>query len=293
MKKIIPILFFAVISMLHDTTYAQHHCTQSQSISNCNEEYARNLSRPVTSVYRLEFGRANAYSSYLSPLHYSGTSYGLTGEWTKAFQSCPKHLIMEFEGGAYFRNMLNAPGTARMIGIDGYFNWGMSWRKRLPYNFQITAGGLIDINGGVLYLPRNGNNPASALAFAGFDITAAGTWHTSLGRLPVLIENRIKLPSIGAFFSPEYGETYYEIYIGNHKNLAHFGWWGNRFCIDNLLSVKLDFGRTALEVGYRYNLRTEWANNLSTQIHTHSLVLGVIPQGLGLKKRRRADYSIY
>lgn len=286
-------LLYIIVALLSYQSFAlaQHHCRSVEScreLSPCNE-----LPRPVTSVYRIEIGHTNTYSSYLSPLHYTGTSLGLSGEWTKAFQKYPDNLVMEFDGGVNFRRMLNPAKTASMIGFDGFFNWGMSWRKRLPHNFQITAGGLLDINGGVLYLPRNGNNPANALVYAGIDLAVSGSWHTTIGKLPILIEDKIKLPSLGAFFSPEYGETYYEIYLGNHKNLAHCGWWGNRFCIDNLLSVKLDFGRTAMELGYRYNLRTEWANNLSTRIHTHSFVIGVIPQGLGLKKKKAANYSIY
>ncbi len=255
---------------------------------------AQEESRPVTQQYRLELGSGSAISTYLSPLRYTGSSYSFSGQWSKAFQKNPEHVVMQFNGAMTWRNMENPAKTASMIGLDAYFGWGIGFRQRFPNGLQITAGGSIDINGGCLYLIRNGNNPVTALASAGFDINASVSYKFNIGRLPVLVSDEIRLPAINAFFSPEYGETYYEIYLGNHKGLAHCGWWGNRFGIDNLLSIKLDFGRTAMEIGYRYDLQTYWANQLNTKVSAHRFVIGVIPHGLGLKKREKnVNYSLY
>ena len=251
------------------------------------------LPRPVTSVYRLEAGASSAQSTYLSPVKYTGSGFTLSGEWSKAFNKCPDHIVMRFAGSGTFRDMLNPASTARMLGIEAMFNWGMAWRQRLPHDLQISAGADIEISGGALYLPRNGNNPVTAMAFAGLDLNFSIGWHSRIGRLPFVVSDRIAIPSLGTFFSPQYGESYYEIYLGNHKGLAHCGWWGNHFGIDNLLSVKLDFGRTAMEIGYRYRLHTEYANGLNTHVITNAFVIGIIPHGLGLKKRKNANYSVY
>ena len=251
------------------------------------------LPRPVTSTYRFEVGAANARSTYLSPLRYSGTLWGASGEWMKAFQKNPEHLIMTFAGGMNYRNMLNPPHTARMLGFDARFNWGLAYRWRMPNNLQLAAGGLLDINGGALYLTRNGNNPVTVLASAGIDLDLSLSYHFKIGKLPILIPDRLQLPVLGAFFSPQYGETFYEIYIGNHKGLAHCGWWGNNFGVNNVLSIKLDFGRTAMELGYRYDYRSFYANHLVTRTAVNSFVIGVIPQGLGLKRRVKANYAGY
>lgn len=240
--------------------------------------------RPVTSVYAIEAGGTDALSTYLSPLKYSGSAWGALGEWSKAMPFDSEHAIMTFEGGARFRNMHNPPHTAQMLGLHAGFSWGMAYRHRLPYDIMLAAGGAVDIGGGALYLPRNGNNPVAADASAAISLTARASWHFNIGRLPVLLSDRVRLPSLGVFFSPEYGETYYEIYLGNHSGLAHCGWWGNRFHIDNLLSVDLDFGRTAMRIGYRYTCESSYVCHINTRINTHSIVIGVIPGGLGLKK---------
>lgn len=250
-----------------------------------NAQDAFTESRPVTGSYSIVLGRTSVLATYLSPLKYSGSHFEASGSWSKAMPFNPQHAVMQFDGDISFCNLLNPSQTARMVGLNAEFSWDMAWRLKLPENFQITAGGGIDIKGGAYYLLRNSNNPVEAIVNANLMITASVSKHFMIGRLPVLVSDRVKLPSIGAFFSADYGETYYEIYLGNHKGLAHAGWWGNNFQLDNLLGITLDFGRTAMLIGYRLNVYTQWANNLNTKIITNSFQIGVIPGGIGLKKR--------
>lgn len=251
------------------------------------------LPRPVEQEYRLEVGGVKALSTYLSPLRYSGTSWSVSGSWRKATSWNPENMVMQFDADVTYLTTLNPAHTAQIIGATGYFGWGLAWRKRLSHNLQLTAGGALDINGGALYLTRNSNNPVTAMAYAGLDLTASLTWRTHFGRIPVIVGDEVRIPSLGAFFMPEYGETYYEIYLGNHNGLAHCGWWGNKFSINNLLSLRLDFGRTALQVGYRFALDTAHANHLHHDMTSHRFVIAVIPHGLGLKKHKNINSAIY
>ena len=83
------------------------------------------------------------------------------------------------------------------------------------------------------------------------------------------------MPALGAFFAPEYDESYYEIYLGNHRNLAHLGWWGNRFDMANYLGADFHLGKTVLRLGYRARLEHWSVNHLKVHDVTHSLVLGI------------------
>lgn len=262
------------------------------------ENYHNISSQPVTGVYSLGLGHTSVKATYLTPLSYSGNQLSAYGSWSKALPFNPQHAVMQFDAELNFCNLLNPAKTARMIGLTGEFSWDMSWRQTFPKNFQITAGGGLDVKGGAYYLLRNSNNPVQAIANVSLMVTASASKYFNIGKLPVLIADRIKLPSLGAFFCPGYGETYYEIYLGNYKGLAHCGWWGNNFQINNLLSVTLDFGRTAMMIGYSLDVFTQWANNLNTKTISNSFVIGVIPHGIGLKKRVRVIpeeiiYSIY
>lgn len=256
-------------------------------------EPTANMQRPVTSVYNVELGGARDLSTYLSPLYYKGFDIALSGSWSKAFNVRPESWLMRFEGGVNFSDMMNPAKTARMYSMQARFNWGMLWRCHPANRWQVAVGPMLNVYGGALYLMRNSNNPVSVIASAGIDIAAMGSFRFNIGSLPVILSDELRIPTLSAFFNPEYGETYYEIYLGNHRGLAHCGWWGNAFGIDNLLSLKLDFGRTAMQVGYRVDFRSFWSDGLNTHLLRNAFVIGVIPGGLGLKqnkKENRYDY---
>lgn len=255
-------------------------------IESLSPDSVRKLERPVIGSYRVELGTRMAYSSYLSPFSYHGTGLALSGFWTKVLPQNPAHLAMNFEGRASTGSLLNPAKSARELDFHASFSWGLEWQKRFDGGWLVGAGGKAGLYGGVLYLPRNGNNPVSAQFAAGIGASAFASKLFHIKRLPILISDRLSLPLMGGFFMQGYGEPYYEIYLGNHKGLAHFGWPGNRFGIDNLLAVTLDLGRTAMEVGYRFSMQNEHANHLTTRIFNHAFVIGVIPGGLGIKTRR-------
>lgn len=255
-------------------------------------------SRPVTSLFSIETGHKNIIATYLSPLHYTGTDVGLAGAWTKAMPFNPEKAIMHFNAGMTFSSLLNPAQTAKMIGLNASFSWGLSWRRRLDAGFQATAGGIIGFDGGAYYLMRNGNNPVQAMANAYIGARGSVSKTIRIKNLPILLSDEVNIPSLSMFFSPGYGETYYEIYLGNHSGLCHAGWWGNNFRMNNLLSATLDFGRTSLMIGYRFGLDTQWANNLNTIARRHLFVIGVVPGGIGLsrhkaKLRSKSIYAIY
>ena len=245
------------------------------------------LKRLVMQTYRLETGRRSAYSSYLSPFSYKGTDVAFSGLWTKVMPQNPAHLAMHFDTRINFGNLLNPARTARELDFHLMFQWGMMWQKRLPDNWLIGAGGTAGAYGGLLYLPRNGNNPVEAQFAVGIGAEAFVSRLFRIKKLPILISDRFTFPLMSGFFCQQYGESYYEIYLGNRKGLAHFGWPGNRVGVDNLLSATLDLGRAALEVGYRFSMQNEHANNLTTRFYNHAFVIGIIPGGLGIKSNRK------
>ncbi|MCM1378092.1 MAG: DUF3316 domain-containing protein [Clostridium sp.] len=244
------------------------------------EEYEVMNHRPVTGYYNIEIGAFRSQATYLSPLHYHGVGFGLSGLWTKASSWQPRKMTMEFEGGADFSRMLNPAGTASMMNVMMYFRFGLAWRKALPHRLQLTAGGYYGLQGGALWLFRNSNNPVEARAWTGIGGRLTLSWATRLGRVPIVVSDRIAIPLAGIFFQQQYGESYYEIYLGNHKGLAHFGYPGNFQGIDNLLGITFNFGRTAMQVGYRFRMENQEACHLVTREFKHMLVLGVVPGGL-------------
>lgn len=242
-------------------------------------------SRPVTGLYAIEIGGRSAVAEYLSPMAYDGLDLALSGHWDKALPFDPARFMMDFDARLAYSSMLNPAGSASTIGLSARFAWHMSRYIRLPHSMTFSFGGGPAIEGGALALLRNSNNPVDVTIKAALEATASLSWKTRLGRLPVLLADRFSIPLAGAFFMPQYGETFYEIYLGNRSGLAHFGWPGNMPGIDNTLSLTMDFGKTALFIGYRLSVGSAFANNLSTRSVTNGFVIGVIPDGIGLRRR--------
>lgn len=231
--------------------------------------------RPIISEYNLGVGGMMAKSTYLSPLSYGGWGVRLDGNWSKIFNHWDGKALMSFDGGLGFDRMLNPARTALMYGLTAYFDWGLAWRHDFGRRWTLTAGGEAELYGGVLYLSRNSNNPATALASAGLGITLSGEYRFRLGKLPVSVYDRMKLPSLSLFFSPEYGESYYEIYLGNHQGLLHCGWWGNAFAVENHLQARLHFKKRSLILGWRLTHRSFNANHLKTTLTGNYFTIGM------------------
>lgn len=231
--------------------------------------------RPIRSEYTLEIGEARNISTYLSPLYYTGTQYGLSGAWEKDFNHWSDRCRMRFDADLKLADTYNPAHTAQMLFVSARLNWGLAWQHHFNSQWYLTAGPMASIYGGALYLTRNGNNPVSALAAAGIDLRAAGSFSFNIGRLPLTIKESVRIPTLSVFFAPEFGETYYEIWLGNHSGLVHAGWWGNAFGIDNTLSVSLHFGTKDLILGYRRDFRTFHANSITSTVSSNSAIIGL------------------
>lgn len=281
--RLLPLL------MIFASVFSGFIAAEAAEVSSPDSE---EVSLPVTSVYSLEIGSVSILDTYLSPLVYKGTSVTASGRWQKAFTRDPRKWTMQFAADVQYAGALNPAKLASEYLFNAGFNWSASRRWQLPYGVQSAIGPAVGFDAGVIYLPKNGNNPASAKCSFDLSLQASLSRVFRFGRLPVVVSDRVMLPALSAFFSPQFGEPYYEIYLGNHSGLAHCGWWGNHFCIDNLLAADLDFGKTALRIGYRFNARTSYVDDLNTKIFTHSFVIGVIPHGLGLKRGAPSEKNI-
>lgn len=255
--------------------------------------------RPVTSAYTVEWGGASIANTYLTPLKYSGWNLGLNYERMQAMKQNPDRMVMRLNAGLKFDRTENPVGNAEMWHIRGTFAWGMMYRRNLPGNITVGAGGSLGLNLGALYAPRNGNNPVAAEASFTFNATAYATWRTKFGRIPLTLRYQPTLPLTGAFFSPAYGELFYEIYLGNDKGLVHFAWPGNYFSLDNLLTADLHLGATCLRVGYHGEILSTKVNHITTRMITNSIVVGVSGEWLsynpykGLSRQARIVSALY
>lgn len=240
--------------------------------------------RPITAIYSFEIGRSEVVNTYLSPVKYGGTHFEIHGEWNKVLPFSPRKWMMEFEGWASFSpSLLNPRSTASMMEADAGVSWDIGRYWRLNHNLVLTATGGVKIEGGAQALLKNSNNPVGVNIMGALMIGASLNWETRIKSLPVVPRLTVGIPLTGAFFMPGYGETFYEIYLGNREGLVHALYPGNYPSVDIKGAVMFDFGRTAIELGYHLRWRRSSANNLVDRVSRNMFSIGVIPGGLGMK----------
>lgn len=245
--------------------------------------------RPVTSAWTAEAGGATVADTYLSPLRYSGTEAAVGYERWQAMRFNPHAAVMQLQVRGSFIRTTSPARNSVMLGLGAEGSWAMMWRKDIAAAPGLTLGigGEADLRIGVLYLPRNGNNPAQAEAAVTVGATAFATYSTRLGRLPVTLRWQPSLPLIGTFFCPDYGELYYEISLGNTAGLVHCAWPGSYRRLRSLLTADLRFGTTALRLGYRADVISTHANHVTHRAISHMAVIGISTEWLTLSPTRR------
>lgn len=242
--------------------------------------------RPVAAAYMFEAGSAHLADTYLTPLRYDGWTAAFRYERLQAMKFDPDRWIMRLSASVEVDRTQNPARNAVMWMGAVEASWGMLRRWRLPQSLTLAAGGSTGINLGCLYNDRNGNNPASAKASWTVNLTAMAAWNVTLGRLPVTLRYQPTLPVTGVFFSPDYGQLYYEIYLGDDSGLAHAAWWGNYFAMENFVTADLRFGGTSLRLGYRNNILSTKVNYITTRVVTHAFVVGLSGEWLSLNPRK-------
>ena len=233
--------------------------------------------RPVTESWMVGAGTSHMADTYLTPLRYSGWHTSLAYSRMQAARFAPNwNLALDV---ALTLDSDKSPArNATMWGSMVRVGWGMMrrWRLDAVPVLTLAAGGELAFEGGALYNNHNGNNPVAAKGAVTLNATGLAAWHCRVGRLPVTLLYRPSMPLTGAFFSPDYGELYYEIYLGNHSGLVHAAWPGSYFCLDNLLCADLHlWSGTSLRLGYSGRIFSSKANNIVSRLTTHAFVLGI------------------
>lgn len=154
------------------------------------------------------------------------------------------------------------------------FGWHYNWDFPAS-RLNVRLGGMVDGVLGGIYNTRNSNNPAQARLSLAIDPSAALKWRFHIGKRPFALRYHASLPLIGMAFSPNYGQSYYEIFSrGNYDHNIVFTYPGNALQLHHMLTLDFRLWRTTFSIGYLGDIRQMEVNSLKYHQYSHNIVIG-------------------
>ena len=232
---------------------------------------------PISLTYRatmLGYGTSSVYDSYLSPLKYTGDNVGLYYEQMKSTRLMNGNVSAQHLFNANYSWSGNNPGTASYYTGLVEYNYGLHYRFKPVEKWQfftgIQAGGLL----GFVYNTRNGNNPATGKAHANLSLSGIANYKLQIRKQPVRFRDQLGIPFVGVMYSPQYGESYYEIGLGDTKNLAHLSSFHNYLSVRNMLLAEIPFNSFTLRLAYSFSFYETRINDLDTRLISNTFCVG-------------------
>lgn len=227
-------------------------------------------------------GYSSIYDTYLSPLKYHGISLRIRNERMKRIKWFNNNFSWQQLFDLEFSSVDNPAGNADEYSILFGFSCGGHYNLVRTDKFKFSAGGLWNITGGVLYNQRNSNNPASARAYSNLHLSAIAfyNWKT------VTFRAQLDTPFLGLLFSPEYGQSYYEISLGNSVKVINFASLHNQRALRAYVTADIPVSKFSIRLGYLGSFYQTKIHGLQTHNYSNSFVIGFVTESINLSGRK-------
>jgi hypothetical protein len=144
-------------------------------------------------------------------------------------------------------------------------------------DFGVAFGPLLSANIGGIWNTRNSNNPGQAKFDICVDLSAMAYYNLRIGKSNILLRYQMNVPFVGAAFSPNYGQSYYEIFsLGHYDHNAVFAHIGNMPSMRHLLTADIPLGRHILRIGYNGQFNQSTFNELRYHSYSHNFMIGFV-----------------
>ena len=223
---------------------ASHVCAQSDTIVS---------PRTITNARMISVGATEILDTYLSQEKFRGTGLRFIS-----------HTERDRDDNRWSRRIVHQGGIA----------WA---DNRSGASLSIKAGAQIDATAGFIYNTRGSNNPAQARLSLNLSPTFSATYSTHISRCPIAIRYEASAPLAGIMFSPNYGQSYYEIFSrGNYdRNIVPTTFVATP-SLRQMLTIDVPISRTTLRIGYLGDIEQASVNNLKQHIYTHAVLIGIV-----------------
>ncbi|HHW80384.1 MAG TPA: DUF3316 domain-containing protein [Bacteroidales bacterium] len=220
--------------------------------------------------------------TYLSPLEYNGLSLSLFYERLNATSLFNNKMLLQQQV------LLQGASTDNPISNAKTYYGNIDYHLHGFYpilnanSFRLLGGAGTELSIGGVYNIRNSNNPAQLKTSINLNASLMAFYKWK----QLTLRWQITTPLMGAFFSPGYGQSYYEIFVlGNDSGTIHFATPSNQRGLRNYITADYPIRKVTLRAGYLRNYYRTKANNLITSISSHQFVIGLAFESLSFGRR--------
>ena len=254
---------------------------------------------PLTAAaqsHMIGIGPSRILDTYISQEKYSGV--GITYLYIRAGKKPNKRWQNNIEHEVDLSKTRDRSHTTSML--EGNYNlyWGRvatvasrtsrtsrtsegeetSMASRTSENgFHLQAGLAANVNLGFLYDMSTSNNPAQARFALNLMPVGIATYGFNIKEQHFSLRYELNLPLVGLMFSPNYGQSYYEIFSrGNYDHNIVPTTFVSAPNFRQLLTLDWQTSpKWAVRVGYLGNYQQADVNHLKSHIYTHRFVIGI------------------
>lgn len=226
--------------------------------------------------------------TYLSPLEYKGPEVRILRENMRMTRLMNGNVSAQNLLQAHVSYTHNPSQTGYMYA--GLLNWSytLHYQFRLNEQLKLLAGPTIDLNGGFVYNTRNSNNPAQGKAYGSLGISGIAIYKFHIGNYPLVVRYQANLPLLGAMFSPEFGQSYYEMFSLGHKGKnVLFTSLHNSPSLRQMVTLDFPIRKVTMRVAYVCDLQQAKVNHLKYHTYSHDFMIGFVKNFYLLKGKNR------
>ena len=159
---------------------------------------------------------------------------------------------------------------------------GCSWSGYHPFSIgkrlKLLAGAQIQLEGGALYNLSNSNNPVSAKLRTALAASGMAIYHFPVRKSDWIVRYQLDIPLAGVMFTPEFGQSYYEMSLGHLGKIASFTHplnnpsWRHMLSLD--IPVHAKHHSTTLRFSYIADLYQSNINHIRCHMYHHAITFG-------------------
>ena len=230
---------------------------------------------------QIAVGHANHLDTYLSPEKYRGVEIRFISEVLRT------KVMFQHEGDMSFTH--NRAKNADEI--SGHYDFTFAMMHKWSWcddKLTLRVGGMANLWLGFAYNTRNTNNPAQGYSSLAIGPQIMASYKLSaIMKQPerkflkflstITVNYQMRMPWLGMMFSPNYGQSYYEIF--SRGNYDHNIVFTSLATFQMRQQVSLDIplkNRASLRVGYISDIRQAKPNNLKQHQYYNAATIGVV-----------------